>query len=140
MLKTRYESFDHTADLGLRIYGKDLKELFENAAFALFDQITATDSVGASKSEVFEVTGDDPADLLVEWLRELLFFWLGHDKLAPKTVIKEISNNRVKAKVYYEEYLPKKHPIKTEIKAVTYHMNKVTEIDGGYEATVIFDK
>lgn len=33
----KYERFDHTADLGLEICGRTKKELFANAALALFD-------------------------------------------------------------------------------------------------------
>ncbi|MBL7092144.1 MAG: archease, partial [Candidatus Omnitrophica bacterium] len=32
----RYEIIDHTADIGLRAYGKDLKQLFANAACGMF--------------------------------------------------------------------------------------------------------
>ena len=36
----KYETIDHTADLGIRVLGRNRRELFVNAAYALFDLIT----------------------------------------------------------------------------------------------------
>ncbi|MCK4436526.1 archease, partial [bacterium] len=33
----KYETFDHTADLGIRVFGKTREELFANAGYAMFD-------------------------------------------------------------------------------------------------------
>ena len=35
----RYELIDHTADIGMRVFGTTLAELFENAGVALFELI-----------------------------------------------------------------------------------------------------
>ena len=37
----RSETFEHTADLGLRIFGADLPDLFQTAGEGLFDVIVA---------------------------------------------------------------------------------------------------
>ena len=45
------ETFDHTADLGLRIRATDLGDLFQTAAEGLFDVIVANrDAVGAGET------------------------------------------------------------------------------------------
>ena len=36
----KYRVFNHTADLGVEIYGKTVEELFVNAAFAIGDLMT----------------------------------------------------------------------------------------------------
>ena len=38
-MKKNYEVWDHTADIGLIVYGEDLKALFENAGEAFFHLI-----------------------------------------------------------------------------------------------------
>ncbi|MBI4335989.1 MAG: archease, partial [Candidatus Omnitrophica bacterium] len=35
----KYEPIEHTADIGIRAYGRSLKELFENAALGMFGEI-----------------------------------------------------------------------------------------------------
>jgi SHS2 domain-containing protein len=43
----RFEIFEHTADIGIIVYGETLKALFENAGEAFFDIITDLDKVNA---------------------------------------------------------------------------------------------
>ena len=44
----RYEVLEHTADLMVKAYGRTLKECFENAAFAMMDQIVDASSADLS--------------------------------------------------------------------------------------------
>ncbi|MCX5900800.1 MAG: archease, partial [Proteobacteria bacterium] len=64
----KYELFDHTADMGLRVYGPSLAGLFENAGFALFDVLTDTARVKPRQTRRFELRRDNVEELLVEWL------------------------------------------------------------------------
>ncbi len=73
----RYIIFDHTADVGIEVYGADMKGLFENAAFALYDIMTDLDSVGTTEAGEIIVQGTDPEDLLVNYLRESLHAFNG---------------------------------------------------------------
>ena len=59
----RYEQFPHTADIGIRVFGKDLKELFENAAFALFDTLADLEGLKPSIEEAIKVEGDSAEGL-----------------------------------------------------------------------------
>src|SRR5438105_14472461 len=69
-----YETFEHTADLGLRIRAADLNQLFIEAAQALFSAIV--DDLGTvepkQKIEV-KLHGDDLVYLLFDWLNDLLY-------------------------------------------------------------------
>src|SRR5438132_6446346 len=69
-----YETFEHTADLGLRIRAAELDTLFVEAGLALFAAIV--DDLGTvERRQHFEVQlkGDDRDYLLFDWLRELLY-------------------------------------------------------------------
>ncbi|GAF71160.1 unnamed protein product, partial [marine sediment metagenome] len=46
----RYEQIPHTADIAIRVYGKDLKELFINAAYGMFDIIADLEGLKSSVS------------------------------------------------------------------------------------------
>src|SRR3954453_2679114 len=68
------ETFDHTADVGLRIAADDLDDLFRTAAEGVFDYIvTNRAEVRVEATDTFELHADSPADLLVTWLNELIF-------------------------------------------------------------------
>ncbi|MBF0118325.1 MAG: archease [Desulfobacterales bacterium] len=134
-----YRLFDHTADFGMEIFGKDLKDLFCNAQYALFDQITELASIKNENKKEIKVIGADLPDLMINWLRELLYLWNGKELLVNKTEVIYIKDNEMLAVVYYVSYDPDQHLIKKEIKAVTYHQIEVLKISSGYRARVIFD-
>ena len=135
----RYKVFDHTADLGLEIYGKDEKELFSNAAFAIFDLTVDLHNVNASEVRSVSVRGSDREDLFVNYLREILYIFNGEGILLKEFSISEISSRHLVGEVRGEAFNPERHIIKTEIKAVTYHQVEVEKNKGGWKARVIFD-
>jgi len=138
-MKKPYTLLDHTADLRIRVSGTNLADLFENAGLALSDLITVPDRL--EPREVVEVTvsGDDPADLMVNFLRELLYLWTGDEKLVKLIDIVKISDCAVSALVSTDSYAPERHEIFNEIKAVTYHQIEVGRVADGWQAMVVFD-
>ena len=135
----KYRLIDHTADFRVHVFGKDLQELFSNASEAMFDLITETDNLNSADVHDIHVTGDDWPDLMVNWLRELLYLWNGREFLVKKTEILSISEYELSAKVTVDIYDPDRHLIKEEIKAVTYHEIEVNPVEYGWESKVIFD-
>ena len=135
----KYRIIDHTADLGIHVYGADPKELFTHAAYALFDLITDLKTLKAAHTEKITMTSEDWPDLMMNWLRELLYFWAGRERLVKQTEILTLSKTKLIASLDYDTYDPNRHLIKEEIKAVTYHQIRVKSGPSGWEARVIFD-
>ena len=134
-----YTLLDHTADLRICVSGTDPANLFKNAGLALFDLITKPDRLRPGEVIEVAVTGDDPADLMVNYLRELLYLWTGNEKLVKLIDIADISDTTVSARVSTDRYQPEHHEILHEIKAVTYHQIEVGRTADGWQATVVFD-
>jgi len=134
-----YKLIDHTADLGIEVYGSGFRELFENAGYAMFDVITDTNRLTALSETTLNITGEDWPDLMVNWLRELLYLWTGKGLLVKIADIVSISEYTLFANVKYEPYVPVRHLIKRELKAVTYHQIRVEKKDATWEAGIIFD-
>ena len=136
----RYQLMDHTADGGLIVSGKTLSGVYRRAALALFDLMVDMEADPAGFESVdITVDGADREDLLVNWLREVLFLWNGHEKLVTDIFIHRISRHRITAAVQCVDFDPEQHHIKKEIKAVTYHRTAVTRTTGGWRAEFIFD-
>lgn len=135
----RYEQFPHTADIGVRVFGADLKELFANAAFAMFDIMADLDGITTSIEEVVEADADTPEELLVVWLDELLYRACTKEIIYSKFEIDELSDNRIKARVYGRLVAANRNRFKTEIKAVTYSGLDIGKVDGNYRVEIIFD-
>lgn len=137
--KPRYKIFNHTADLGLEIFGKEEKELFSNAAFAVFDLIVDLQDVNIKETRRLVVKGADREDLFVNYLRELLYMWNGEGMLLKDFSVLEIDSRHLVGEMKGEPFDPARHTIKTEIKAVTYHQVEVKETKEGWKGRVIFD-
>jgi len=134
-----YILFDHTADLGLEVYGDDEGELFCNAAFALFDIMYDTEAVAVRVWRDMAVEGSDREDLLVNFLRELLYLCNGEGLLLKEFIMLRFGDHRLEGTVGGERYDPDRHRLHQEIKAVTYHQVRVEETGGGWKGRVIFD-
>jgi SHS2 domain-containing protein len=135
----KYKLIDHTADLGIHVFGKDAGDLFANAARAMFDQITDIKKLKGVDKHSIRVKGSDWADLMVNWLRELLYFWTVKEKLVKSVDIVSISEAKLSAVITTETFDTARHSIRNEIKAVTYHQINVEYSTTGWEAQVIFD-
>ena len=134
-----YHAFDHTADLGLAITGASESDLFSNAAFAVFDIITDLERVESREMRRIIVAGDDREDLLINFLREVLYLYNGERWLLKKARIIRIGEKDLEAEALGEPFDDRKHEICKEIKAVTYHQVEVRQTNAGWTARVIFD-
>lgn len=135
----RYVLFDHTADLGIEIYGADMKTLFENAAFALYDIMTDLDSVGTGETGEIVAEGTDREDLLVNYLRESLHAFNGQGLLLKEQAITVMDEKHLVATFRGEFFDPDRHRLDKEIKAVTYYGAEVKETPQGWVARLVMD-
>jgi SHS2 domain-containing protein len=134
-----YELIDHTADVGVKAYGKTLSEAFQNAGKAMFDIITDKSEIENIGQYDIELTADDLEQLLVDWLSELLYLHSANNLVFGffKVDLDE-KNKKLKAKVFGEKLNMSKHKPGAEIKAVTYHMLEVKKKKPFY-VQVLFD-
>jgi len=135
----KFRIIDHTGDLGILVYGRDLEELFSNAGEALFDIITDVQRVRESTERIIRVEGPDLEDLMVRWLGELLYIHDVDSLLFRSFWIDELRDGSLKARARGEAFDEKRHVMKTEMKAVTYHKIQVKEEKEGWSARIIFD-
>jgi len=138
-----FEFIDHTADAGLKAFGKTVEELFENAATGMFSLITEPETVTAQDTEELAVEAYEYDELLKNYLSELLYLQVSKHSLYSKFKVK-ISDSVERIKVLEgtakgEPFDPGKHVIATEIKTVTYHQLYVEKKKGYWEAQIIFD-
>ena len=138
-----YAELDHPADLFLEVWGADLPTLFENALFALYDQLAEITDFGTAHAETIKVEGPSAADALRALLSEALYrFSTGGFVAARAAVSVEQAGSglQVSAELHGEKADPTRHTLLSEVKAVTYHQLLVEqEPEGGWRATVLFD-
>lgn len=134
----KYKFLDEiTSDVMFEAYGKTLKDVFENAAEALFTVICKMDMVEASKELKVEVKADSVEDLMVNWLQYLIASVDIEEMFFKKFKITDIDDKHLVGYIYGEEVSPEKG--ETVVKAVTYHQYKFEKTDEGYKVRVSFD-
>lgn len=147
----KYELIPHTADMGIRLTNKTIKGLFNDAAFALFDILTDIKTVKSKFQRKIYVEAIDYDELLNEFLNKLLKEFTVENNLLSKVKVQCVrrqdaqlttqnaQRKMLSAIIYGEPYDAKRHKIKTEIKAITFHNLFVKKVKFGYQAEVIFD-
>ena len=121
----KYEYFEATADIGLKAYGKDINQAFENASLAIFNIISDTSNIDAKIEKSIEITSEDEVSLLYDYLEELLFLHEVEFMLFSQFDVNIDDNLHLKATIKGEEINWDKHERKTEIKAITFHKMQV---------------
>jgi SHS2 domain-containing protein len=135
----RFETLDHTADVGIIVYGKDLRSLFENAGEGFFHLITDLKKVRLRTEREIEINGESLERLMVDWLNGLLYLHDVENLLFKRFNVESVGVEGLKAKVRGEVFEEKVHVIKTGVKAVTYHQLEVRKEKEGWRAQIIFD-
>lgn len=142
-----HETFEHTADLGLRIRAADIDTLFAEAAEALFSAVVEDLKTVEPKEKVeLRMESADREYLLFDWLSELLYRYdTGHMLFSKFEVHVHlppspgVATPRLTATAWGEKLDPARHAPGHEVKAITYHELKVKETSDGWLAEVIVD-
>jgi len=133
--------YNITADAGVKVWGKDEKELICNLLFATVNEMVDLQKVEPKGEITLEVESLGFPYLLADVVNKLLFLFDVKKFVPAECRVLELSPNgeRVKLLLKGEKYSPKKHGRKLLIKAATYHRLRMEKRDNGYEAEVIFD-
>lgn len=137
----KYEFLEFaTADICFIAYGKNLDDVFANAALAMFEVMTDTRTVKPKIKKEVEVKGEDLKSLMFNWLNELLFYVDAKCMLFSKFDVKiDKEKNILKAKVFGEKIDLKKHETREDVKAATYHAMEIKQVNNVWQAQVIVD-
>jgi len=135
----KYEIIEHTADIGIKVYGKDIKEIFENSARGMFEIIANLKNVKPEEKIAIELKGSTTEELLISWLSELLSQYDAYQILFSNFSVDKLSQYSISATAHGQRLDKNLHEIKTEIKAVTYHELKIEQLKSGWQARIIFD-
>lgn len=132
----RYRVLEHTADAMVEVHGKTLGERFENAAYALFDQMTDISKVSPKGEFKVVLSAGSKEQLVVDFLQELLFL---HD--TENIVLSEFKVKTdglsLEAVVRGEVFDGDRHPKRSVVKGITYHRLEFDDAKG--TLIVLFD-
>ncbi len=138
MTNKAFTFFEHTADVGMKAYGKTLEELFIHTAQGMVSLLVEDGTMGTDQTHPIQLSAESTDRLLVAWLKEVLF-WFHTDRFLPGQYQLNVTDTELRGTVDGERFDPAKHRPGTEIKGITYHQFQLTQRGGRWEAQVIFD-
>ncbi|MFN3739663.1 MAG: archease [Thermodesulfovibrionales bacterium] len=146
-----FEIIDVSGDVGIRAGGRDLEEIFKNAAKGLYSLITNIDDVRPEISHRIEIKAHEPDSLIVRFLNELIFLFDAYgfigNRIDIESSLKGISHLHevqykelwLKAEIKGEDFDPLRHERKLLVKAATYHNLRFYKEDDLWKVEIIFD-
>ncbi len=134
-----FEVFEHTADIGVRVFGRDFAELLKNAALALLSLITEGGSVRPVEEVAFEAEAETGEELLIKMLSEILYIHQVRKMVFSEAEIELTDGYRLKGRLKGEKIDLGRHELLLDIKAATYHNLKIERVNDRFMAEIVFD-
>jgi SHS2 domain-containing protein len=135
----KYRIMTRSSDFSVKVLGKTQAEILANSGFALFDLMTDLEKVQVSDQFSLEVEGTDSDDLMVNWMRELLYAYQGSGYLLKEFHVIETREGYVRAEVKGEKFDPDRHEIQREIPGLVYHQCRMAKTGDQWTAQVTFE-
>ncbi len=139
MASPPFRVLEHTADVGLEVFGDTLADLFAHAALGFTDLVTDPALLAENTSFTLDVRAENPEELLHRWLSELIYVFDAQGMIFRRAEILEIDATHIKAVMRGEIFDPARHERRYEIKAATLHGLEVKQEKGVFRARVLFD-
>ncbi len=137
----RYLEDVATADAAFEAEGRDLEELFRDAAIATFEVMVDMKTVKPRITKEIELKNESIDGLLFDWLSELVYLKDAEAILFSKfdVTIKKNDGYELKAAVSGDAIDQEKHSLRSDVKAVTYHMFEIRKTGNKWTTRVILD-
>lgn len=136
LVRASFHYLPHVGELGLRLRGDSLAEVFRQAALALSDVLAAgRPPPGPEQSRDIVLDAPDRAALLIDWLNELVFL-AERDRWIPSRIqMHEATETHLRATAWG----PILDIAPSLVKAATWHGLRFDTRNGGFEADVLLD-
>ena len=139
-----FEFMDHTADVSVKSWGRNLREAFSQTALSLMMTITPNlNKISPKIEKNIEVISEDKYALCFDFLSEFLYLFDVEDLVFSYVVVKSIRKIGEKYKLIAlakgEPFDRDKHEIGTEVKAITYSFMNIEETENKVEINIVFD-
>jgi len=137
--KSGFELLDHTADMGVRLFGPSLPELVQVAGEGLYAVIGELVPEGEARPARFDLAEESLPLLLRDYLADLLLLFEREHRMITQPSVELFEPGRLVVQGQSRPISRSKSTLEREVKAVTYHGLDLRPVAGGYEARFILD-
>ncbi|MGB9675178.1 MAG: archease [Candidatus Nanoarchaeia archaeon] len=141
-IKYRFLEKFVTADVAFEAFGKKLDELFKNAALALTETMVDSKTIEPKIQKMIKLQNKELAQLLIDFLNELVYYKDAEALLFSKIEVQVKNENNIwklAATLKGEQIDWKRHKLKADVKAATWHLFELQEEKEGWRTRVVLD-
>jgi len=131
-----------TADTAFEAFGSNLDQVFENSAVALCSAMADPKTISAKLKKIIKMQNKDINTLLIDFLNELVYYKDAESLLFPKIKVKITEKDglhRLAAEASGDKIDFKKHKLRADVKAATWHMFELQKKGKNWRAQVVLD-
>jgi SHS2 domain-containing protein len=139
-----FEEIEHTADWAIRVRGATLRDLFVNAAKAMYSLVVDLSALPLTEQRTVEAEGVSIEGMLVKWLNELLYITEMEHLAFSRFHIEALEEPGDPAQGTFGRLVARVEggpsgELRKYIKAATYYGLDVQRDAEGYVAEIVFD-
>ena len=138
-MSVSFDYFEHEADIGIVGMGDTLEEAFVGGALALFSVMVDIEGVESRLRAEVSCAAFNIEELFIEWSNTLLAEADLRDMVFSKFEIDVLGETRLHGYAFGEVLDPKRHSLRSEVKAATYSMLSVEYVDDLFVAKCVVD-
>jgi SHS2 domain-containing protein len=142
--KEKYKFLENfvTADMAFEAYGKDLSELFTNAASAVAAAMVEPKSMSPKIKKVIKMQNKDLPNLMIDFLNEIIYYKDAESLLFPKVKVKITEKNglyHLAADLAGDKIDFTKHKVEADVKSATWHSFELQKKGKSWHTRVVLD-
>jgi protein archease len=130
------------ADVAFEVLGDSLPDVFAGATQAILETLANPATVGASWERAITLSEQDPANLLFEWLSEIVYWKDAAGvvfQAAPLTVALSSGIWTLQARLVGAPVDQQSQELRNDVKGITKHCYEVKQHGSQWRATVVLD-
>jgi tRNA nucleotidyltransferase (CCA-adding enzyme) len=140
---SRWEHYEHGADIGVRGYGDSKARAFEQAALAMTAVVADPASVAPRERVAIRCEAPDDELLLAEWLNAVIYEMSARRMLFSRFAL-QLEGTRLSGEAWGEPVDVARHHPAVEVKGATYTTLRVARVgdkigDDGWVAQTVVD-
>ncbi|WP_212523394.1 archease [Actibacterium sp. MT2.3-13A] len=131
--------FPHEGDVGVRGFGRDMAEAFENTARAMTAVVVPLDLIRRERVIPVTCRAADPAILLLDWLNAVIYI-MATEKMLFCDFRVRIDGETLEGEMEGENVVPERHEPSVELKGATLtELAVYRQADGRWFAQCVVD-
>lgn len=125
--------------MGIEAHAESCLKVLEKMAKGLTFMMFGENPVAANVTTKIHLCEEDPVELMVTWLNEILYWCEQNNAIPAVARIDSLKEGALSATLSGEYFDKERHHVERQVKAITYYQACLEEVSGSWCARVYVD-